>query len=63
MNEGMVVQFVALLYDGISQRFVRVEAQDEKAFFSALDKQYPCYVCLWHSHEATAVQASVPQQM
>ncbi|MCP3863324.1 MAG: hypothetical protein VX066_03810 [Pseudomonadota bacterium] len=57
------MQFVALLYDGISQQFVRVEAQDEKAFFSALDKQYPCYVCLWHSHEATAVQASVPQHM
>ena len=59
MNEGMAVQFVALLYDRISQRFVRVEAQDEKAFFSALDKQYPCYVCLWHSHEATAVQQHV----
>ncbi len=57
------MQFVALLYDGISQRFVRVEAQDEKAFFSTLDKQYPCYVCLWHSLEAAAEMTSVPQQV
>ena len=52
----MAVQFVALLYDGIEQRFVREQAQNEQAFFKTLDSQYPCYVCLWHSVEWPAQQ-------
>ncbi|GGF82093.1 hypothetical protein GCM10011338_37940 [Alteromonas lipolytica] len=54
--------YIALLYEGLGQQLVRLEANSEADFFAKLDAQFGCYVCLWYSQEqvVTNEESTIP---
>ncbi|QJR79783.1 hypothetical protein CA267_002720 [Alteromonas pelagimontana] len=49
-------EYTALIYNGIAQRLIKVEAGSDADLFNFLSQHYGVYICIWYEKYAISSQ-------